>query len=143
MDESFPLIQSSKLAGGPMPKASKIGLGLVKIPNPRSLPGLCLFCLSGKYFCFSRWKICEQRCGNTEIFYLSPRKLSEKSYLSGQNPTCPVFFINIWYLQTQLLTKLNLFILSFTSLRKIWNIVLRKLTQTSLPKWSLPKWRPF
>jgi hypothetical protein len=44
-----------------------------------------------------------QGCGNTEMFYLSPGKLSEKSYLSGQNPTCPVFCINIWYLQTQLL----------------------------------------
>ena len=34
-------------------------------------------------------------CGNTEMFYLSLGKLSGKSYLSGQNPTCPVFCINI------------------------------------------------
>ena len=34
-----------------------------------------------------------QGCGNTEMCYLSPGKLSEKSYLSGQNPTCPVFCI--------------------------------------------------
>ena len=44
-----------------------------------------------------------QGCGNTEMFYLSEGKSSEKSYLSGQNPTCPGFCINIWYLQTQLL----------------------------------------
>ena len=67
---------------------------------------------------FTMFNVKIQGCGNTEMFYLS-----EKSYLFGQNPTCPVFFINIWYLQTQLLTKLNLFILSITSLRKIWNIV--------------------
>ena len=39
----------------------------------------------------NRNKLYQQGCGNTEIFYLSPGKLSEKSYLSGQNPTCPVF----------------------------------------------------
>ena len=39
-----------------------------------------------------------QGCGNTEMFYLSPGKSSEKSYLSGQNPTCPAFCTNIWYL---------------------------------------------
>jgi len=33
-----------------------------------------------------------QGCGNTEMLCLSPGKLSEKSYLSGQNPTCAVLF---------------------------------------------------
>jgi hypothetical protein len=42
---------------------------------------------------------------------------------------------------TNTVAKLNLFILSITSLHKIWNIVLIKLTQTSLPKWLLSKWR--
>jgi len=95
-----------------------------------------LFNTSVLHFC----SVIGQGCGNTEMFYLSPGKLSEKSYLSGQNPTCPVFFgQNIWYLQTQLLN----WTLSITSLHKILNIVLIKLTQTSLSKWSLPKWRPF
>ena len=82
-----------------------------------------------------------QGCGNTEMFYLSPGKLSEKSYLCGQNPTCSVFLYKHLIL-VNTVAKLNLFILSITSLCKIWNIVLIKLTQTSL-KWSLPKWRPF
>ena len=30
---SVTLVQSSKLVGGPVPEASKIGLGLVKIPK--------------------------------------------------------------------------------------------------------------
>jgi hypothetical protein len=29
-------------------------------------------------------------CGNAEILCFFPGKLSEKIYLSGQNPTCPV-----------------------------------------------------
>jgi hypothetical protein len=33
--------------------------------------------------------------------------------------------------------KLNLFILSIASMRKIWNKVLIKLTQASLPKFKL------
>ena len=53
-----------------------------------------------------------QGCGNTEMFYLFLGKLSEKNYLSGQNPTCPVFSINIWYLQTQLLNWTCLYCLS-------------------------------
>jgi hypothetical protein len=42
-----------------------------------------------------------QGCGNTAMLCLSPGKLSEKSYLSVRNPTCPVLF-NIRYLETQL-----------------------------------------
>ena len=70
--------------------------------------------------CFdsSRKNIYLQGCGNTEIFYLSPGKLSEKSYLSGQNPTFPVFLYKHLILANTV-AKLNLFILSITSLRKI------------------------
>ena len=62
--------------------------------------------------------------------------------------TCPDKILLVLFLYKHLIlintvAKLNLFILSITSLHKIWNIVLIKLTQTSLPKWSLPKWRPF
>ena len=32
-----------------------------------------------------------QGCGNMAMLCLSPGKLSEKSYLSVRNPTCPVF----------------------------------------------------
>jgi hypothetical protein len=32
-----------------------------------------------------------QGCGNTVMLCFSSGKLSEKSYLSGRNPTCPVF----------------------------------------------------
>jgi hypothetical protein len=42
-----------------------------------------------------------QGCGNTVMLCFSPGKLSEKSYLSVRNPTCPVLF-NIRYLETQL-----------------------------------------
>jgi len=61
-----------------------------------------------------------QGCGNTKMFYmyLSPGKLSEKSYLCGQNPTCPVFLYKHLILANTV-AKLNLFILSITSLRKI------------------------
>ena len=68
-----------------------------------------------------------QGCGNTEMCYLSPGKLSEKSYLS-------CFFVFKHLILANTVAKLNLFILSITSLRKIWNIVLIKLTQTSLSK---------
>jgi hypothetical protein len=54
-----------------------------------------------------------------------------KSYLS-----C---FLYKHLILTNTVVKLNLFILSITSLHKIWNIVLIKLTQKSLPKWSLTK----
>jgi hypothetical protein len=59
-----------------------------------------------EYNLLPHWRCMVYRgSGNTEIFYLSTGKLSEKSYLSVQNPTCPVFCINIWYLQTQLCLK--------------------------------------
>jgi hypothetical protein len=113
----------------------------------------------------------------------SVSKNNRQSYLS-----C---FLHKHLILTNTVAKLNLFILSITSLHKIWNIVLIKLTQTdsdsvsywnicriysdfadkkslmfigkivdrmdtylptshlqsmtqtSLPKWSLPNWRPF
>jgi hypothetical protein len=52
------------------------------------------------------------------MFYLSTGKLSEKSYLSEQNPTYPVFFYKHLILANTV-AKLKLFILSITSLRKI------------------------
>ena len=60
-----------------------------------------------------------QGCGNTEMFYLSSGKLSEKSYLSGQNPTCPGFFLNKHLILAKTVANLNLFILSIASMRKI------------------------
>ena len=43
----------------------------------------------------------------------------KKSYLSGQNPTCPGFFLNKHLILAKTVANLNLFILSIASMRKI------------------------
>ena len=101
-------------------------------------------------------------CGNTEILCLSIGKLSEKSYLSRQNPTCPVYFYTFdtckhscWFMSNSVdffLKVMSLdqwqeyvhnrscFMVFIIWMHKTSDIVLIKLTQVLLHKWSLPKW---
>jgi hypothetical protein len=115
---------------------------------------------------FSQW--CSQGCGNMEMLCLSMGKLSEKSYLPDKILLVLFLFkhsilantvagswvrgrtflkstgIASWSVTEESVHNWNQSNLwSIVQLHKTSDIVLIKLTQVPLHKWSLPKWRPF